>query len=120
MPSRLAAALVLAFACTQRVPPKPTPTSPDPGGAVPLAIGETFRLDSRVLGQQRVINVYLPPGYAEGKGRFPVLYALDGGIKEDFPHVVGHIDVSIKNAVIWPMIVVGIENIERRHDLAGP
>jgi uncharacterized protein len=44
----------------------------------------------------------------------------DGGMAEDFPHVVGSVDVSIKNAVIRPVIVVGIENTERRRDLVGP
>jgi predicted alpha/beta superfamily hydrolase len=86
----------------------------------PLVIGETFRLDSKVLGQSRVINVYLPPGYAERAERYPVLYMPDGGIKEDFPHITGLVDVSIKNQVMRPFIVVGIENIERRHDLVGP
>lgn len=89
----------------------------DPGAAAPLAIGETFRLSSKILGEERVINVYLPPGYAEGDTRFPVLYMPDGGIKEDFPHITGAVDVSIKNAVIRPILVVGIENTERRRDL---
>jgi predicted alpha/beta superfamily hydrolase len=44
----------------------------------------------------------------------------DGGMAEDFPHVVGSVDVSIKNAVIRPLIVVGVENTERRRDLVGP
>jgi predicted alpha/beta superfamily hydrolase len=65
-----------------------------------------------------VVNVYLPPGYAESKDAYPVLYMPDGGLAEDFPHISGHVDVSAKNAVIRPVIVVGVENIERRHDLA--
>jgi predicted alpha/beta superfamily hydrolase len=110
-------AFLFVSGCTQpgTVPP---PRSPD--AATPLVIGETFRFDSRVLGEQRTINVYLPPGYAEGADRLPVLYALDGGLKEDFPHLAGHVDVSIKNQVIRPILVVGIENTERRRDLAGP
>ena len=62
------------------------------------------------------MNVYLPPDYA--KGAFPVLYMPDGGMNEDFPHVAGAVDVSIKNAVIRPLIVVGVQNTERRRDLA--
>jgi enterochelin esterase-like enzyme len=38
---------------------------------------------------------------------------------EDFPHVVGSVDVSIKNAVIRPIIVVGVQNTERRRDLVA-
>lgn len=83
-------------------------------------LGETLALDSKLLDERRVINVYVPPGYATSQARYPVLYMLDGGMGEDFPHVVGSVDVSIKNAVIRPVIVVGIENTERRRDLVGP
>ncbi len=85
----------------------------------PAAIGETFTIESKVLGERRVINVYVPPGYAKSAARYPVLYMPDGGLGEDFPHVVGSVDVSIKNAVIRPLIVVGVENTERRRDLAA-
>jgi predicted alpha/beta superfamily hydrolase len=33
---------------------------------------------------------------------------------------MGIVDVSIKNEVIRPMLIVGVENIERRHDLTTP
>jgi predicted alpha/beta superfamily hydrolase len=82
-------------------------------------IGETLTLDSKALGERRVVNVYLPPDYATSGARYPVLYMPDGGLGEDFPHVVGSVDVSIKNAVIRPVIVVGVENTERRRDLPG-
>lgn len=113
MKSLFALALALA-GCTRpgRCPP-PT-ASLDAGTA---SLGDTFTIDSKVLGERRTINVYVPPDYAKG-GPFPVLYMPDGGMKEDFPHVVGVVDVSIKNAVIRPLIVVGIENTERRRDLA--
>jgi uncharacterized protein len=91
-----------------------------PSGAAPLVLGETFHIDSKILAERRVINVYLPPGYHQGAERYPVLYMPDGGLKEDFPHVMGAVDVSIKNQVIRPMLVVGIENTERRRDLPGP
>lgn len=83
------------------------------------SLGETFTLDSKVLGEKRVINVYVPPDYSQSM-RYPVLYMPDGGMAEDFPHVVGSVDVSIKNGVIRPLIVVGVENTERRRDLVGP
>jgi len=108
---------VVALGCTpaaSRIAPA------DPTAPVPLAIGETFRLASRVLGETRVINVYLPPGYAASGLRYPVLYMPDGGIAEDFPQIAGLVDVSIKDAVIRPLIVIGIENTERRRDLVGP
>jgi hypothetical protein len=106
-------ALVVLASCS-RVAAPPVPA------VRPVAIGETFALDSRVLGERRTINVYLPPDYATSAARYPVLYEVDGGIREDFPLITGLVDVSIKNGVIRPIIVVGIENTERRRDLPGP
>jgi predicted alpha/beta superfamily hydrolase len=95
-------------------------TAPPTGDAARLlALGETFRLASTVLAEERVINVYLPPGYRRSERQFPVLFALDGGMEEDFPHIAGVIDVSIRNEVIRPLVVVGIENTERRRDLVS-
>mgnify|MGYP006992429722 CR=1 FL=1 len=53
-------------------------------------------------------SMHVPPGYATSPDRFPVLYMPDGGMAEDFPHVVGAVDVSIKNGIIRPLLVVGI------------
>jgi predicted alpha/beta superfamily hydrolase len=89
--------------------------------AAPLAIGETFTVQSKVLGEIRRINVYLPPGYAESAGkRFPVLYMPDGGLAEDFLHIAGLVQVSVGNGTMRPFVLVGIENTERRRDLTGP
>jgi predicted alpha/beta superfamily hydrolase len=81
---------------------------------------ETFTLSSLVLGEVRTINVYTPPGYASDTAAFPVLYMLDGGMAEDFPHVANTIDSLIRLRLIPPVLVVGIENTERRRDLTGP
>lgn len=90
-------------------------------GASPLVIGETFTVDSKVLGETRRVNVYLPPAYAESKSaRLPVLYMPDGGIAEDFLHVAGLVQVSVGNGTMRPFILVGIENTERRRDMTGP
>ncbi|MGE3458174.1 MAG: hypothetical protein AB7O24_23875, partial [Kofleriaceae bacterium] len=62
---------VVVAACASSSPVVSSPA--DPITPKPLAIGETFRLMSRVLGEQRVINVYLPPGYAESTERSIVL-----------------------------------------------
>ncbi|HKQ12741.1 MAG TPA: alpha/beta hydrolase-fold protein [Steroidobacteraceae bacterium] len=89
--------------------------------AAPLAIGETFTLQSQVLNETRRINVYLPPGYAEAPDlRFPVLYMPDGGLAEDFLHIAGLVQVCVGNGTMRPFVLVGIENTERRRDLTGP
>lgn len=96
-----------------------------PAGAVesasPLVIGETFTIDSKILGETRRINVYLPRDYGESpRARLPVLYMPDGGMAEDFLHVAGLVQVSVGNGTMRPFLLVGIENTRRRRDMTGP
>jgi predicted alpha/beta superfamily hydrolase len=87
----------------------------------PLSIGDTFTIDSKVLGETRRINVYLPPGYTESTSlRLPVLYMPDGGMAEDFLHIAGLVQISVTNGTMRPFLLVGIENTERRRDMTGP
>ena len=89
--------------------------------AAPLVIGETFTVDSKILGETRRINVYAPPGYAEFPDlRVPVLYMPDGGIAEDFLHIAGLVQISVSNGTMRPFLLVGIENTQRRRDMTGP
>jgi hypothetical protein len=91
------------------------------GKATPLAIGETFTIDSKILGETRRINVYSPPVYGDSlNAPRPVMYMPDGGIAEDFLHVAGLMQVSVGNATMRPFLLVGIENTKRRRDLTGP
>jgi predicted alpha/beta superfamily hydrolase len=93
----------------------------DAGEAAPLVVGDTFTIDSRILGETRRINVYAPPAYAESAGaRLPVLYMPDGGMAEDFLHVAGLVQVSAGNGTMRPFLLVGIENTQRRRDMTGP
>lgn len=87
----------------------------------PVPPHETFTLASATLGEARRINVYTPPGYAaDGTARFGVLYMPDGGVEEDFPHVAATVDAAIRAGEMRPVLVVGIENTERRRDMTGP
>jgi hypothetical protein len=82
---------------------------------------DSFTVASHVLGENRLLNVHTPAGYAASGGRrYPVLYMPDGGIDEDFPHVVNTVDSLIALGTIRPVIVVGVPNTERRRDLTGP
>lgn len=88
--------------------------------AAPIQIATTYTLPSTILGQTRRINIYLPPSYAAGDIRYPVLYLLDGGVQEDFLHIAGIASLAADFRGIREFIVVGIEGIDRYHDLTYP
>jgi uncharacterized protein len=112
--------VVLVVFCTLLLPTISLQAS-KPYQAAPLVIGETFTLYSRILGEKRRINVYLPPDYFKsGNPRLPVLYMPDGGMAEDFLHVAGLVQVSVGNGTMRPFLLVGIENTQRRRDMTGP
>jgi uncharacterized protein len=101
------------------VVPLQAQSAPPPTDPVPPH--DSFTVVSHFLGETRRINVYTPPGYGASSGaRFPVLYMPDGGLDEDFPHVVNTVDSLIRLRVVRPVIVVGIPNTQRRRDLTGP
>ncbi|HEX8831755.1 MAG TPA: alpha/beta hydrolase-fold protein, partial [Longimicrobium sp.] len=82
---------------------------------------DTFTLPSAALAETRRINVYLPPMYdPAGDACCGVLYMPDGGVEEDFPHVASAADAAIRAGEMRPMLIVGIENTERRRDMTGP
>ena len=98
--------------------PRATPAAP-PVDPIPRHV--TLTVESRALRESRVINVYTPPGYDSAAGiSFPVVYMPDGGMAEDFPHIANTLDSLIALRAIAPVILVGIENTERRRDLTGP
>lgn len=81
---------------------------------------DTFYIQSAHVGEKRAINVWVPSEYKVKRDPLPVLYMLDGGIKEDFSHMANTIAQLIKERKIKPMVLVGIENTQRRRDLTGP
>ena len=80
---------------------------------------ETFTIASKKVNETRIINVWLPSEYGKSTDSLPVLYMLDGGIQEDFPHVANTLAQLIELKKIQPIILVGIENTQRRRDLTG-
>ena len=80
---------------------------------------ETFSINSTNVGEQRIINVWIPEEYKRKPFALPVMYMLDGGVKEDFPHIVATVSKLVSSHKIPPLLVVGIENTQRRRDLTG-
>ncbi|MBR7634650.1 alpha/beta hydrolase [Janthinobacterium lividum] len=89
--------------------------------ATPLAIGESFNIDSQALKEKRHINVYMARAWdTPPDAPLPVLYMPDGGVAEDFLHVAGLLQVSVANGTMRPFMLVGMQNTQRRRDLTGP
>ena len=104
-------ALLLLFCPSAAWAAQPAPEVPPPHQSVVL--------DSVVMKERRRINVYLPPEQQAGR-RYPVIYMPDGGVAEDFPHIANTIDAAIREGRMAPVILVGIENTQRRRDMTGP
>ena len=86
----------------------------------PIVIGRSYSLPSAALGEQRTVNVWLPPGYAEGEARYPVIYLIDGGLGQDFQHIAGLAQLGALSWLTQEVIVVGVETVDRRRELAFP
>ena len=89
----------------------------------PFILGVIEELKSDVLGEKRVLNIYLPEGYQKADTtRYPVVYLLDGSANEDFIHIAGLYQF---NSFPWvgrvpQSIVVGIATVDRRRDFTFP
>lgn len=89
----------------------------------PFILGEILEINSKVLGEKRTLNIYLPAGYKEeDTTQYPVIYLLDGAADEDFIHVVGLIQFNNFEWInrVPKSIVVGIANVDRKRDFTFP
>ncbi len=124
-PSRMAKPMPMEMPMPAQAPasmsmPMPMPMARD-SMADSVPAHHRFSIRSRALGEERQVNVWTPPGYVPSAAeRWPVLYMPDGGMDEDFPHVVAAVDSLVKRGAIRNVIVVGIPNTQRRRDLTGP
>jgi len=89
----------------------------------PFVLGEIRELQSKQLGEKRILNIYLPEGYnAKDSTRYPVIYLLDGSADEDFIHIVGLVQYDSFDWIrrLPKSIVVGIATVDRRRDFTFP
>lgn len=85
--------------------------------AKPFVFGEVHTFNSKILQQDRVLNIYLPDGYSpDSSTTYPVIYVLDGSANEDFPHIAGLAQFMNMYTLLPKSIVVGIANVDRRYD----
>lgn len=85
----------------------------------PVVLGETLTLQSVVLNEPRILNIYLPDGYNDTT-LYPVIYLLDGSYNEDFVHVSGIMQFMNMMEIIPETIIVGISNVDRKRDFCFP
>ena len=89
----------------------------------PFVLGVIEEINSNVLNEKRVLNIYLPDGYNQNDTtNYPVIYLLDGSADEDFIHIAGLVQF---NSFEWvnrvpKSIVVGIATVDRRRDYTQP
>jgi predicted alpha/beta superfamily hydrolase len=87
-------------------------------GPVALQIGFRDSLPSRILSEERKLQLLLPEGYNAGSARYPVVYLLDG--EGHFLHTAGIIQFLAREGRIPPVILVAISNTDRTRDLTPP
>ncbi|MEN4761558.1 alpha/beta hydrolase-fold protein [Chryseobacterium sp. C39-AII1] len=85
------------------------------GNVKPLTIGEIRTIKSKVLNEDRILNIYLPQNFDKTKS-YPIIYLLDGSMNEDFIHVTGLVQFFNQMYSMPETIVVGIANVDRKRD----
>ncbi len=73
-----------------------------------------LRLESRALGEPRLVRIRLPEGYARGAGRYPVVYVLDGD--DHLDHTAATAAFLARQGAMPPCIVVAVRNVDRARD----
>jgi uncharacterized protein len=94
-------------------PPEESPTAPP----TPIALGEQHLLASAILGDTREINVWVPPGVAEGRAPGAVVYLIDGALDQDFKHIAGLGELCALSWTCETTLIVGIQTKDRQHEL---
>lgn len=83
-----------------------------------ITIGKKLKIYSEVLKEERLLLLYFPSGYDQFEKSYPVLYLLDGD--SNFHHTTGTVQFLAQTSRIPDMIIVAIQNTERRRDLTPP
>lgn len=84
-----------------------------------FSIGKSITIESKILGETRDLNIYLPMGYSKDSIKtYPVIYLLDGSKDEDFIHISGIVQFGSFSwiNIIPESVVVGIANVDRKKD----
>lgn len=81
--------------------------------SMPHGLLEEFIIYSKVLGNQRPIRVYLPPGYAQSQAVYPSLYVNDGPEYLEFAKLNVTLDYLINAGEIRPVVAICIPPVRK-------
>ncbi len=83
----------------------------------PIALGTYRVLHSRILGEDRVLQIHLPVGYESTEAAYPVLYLFySDWVEGYFAQLVNDLH-HLSMDRIPPLILVGVPNTQRYRDL---
>lgn len=109
---------VIILAALLAAAPALAQPAPEPSAEAAVQVGETFTLASTVMGMDREINVLLPAGYADQPDRsWPVVYLLDGGQAQDFPHYAQAAARQMAEGQMAEVIFIGVASQDRQNEL---
>ena len=79
------------------------------------------RVASKILGEERVVHVSLPPNYSVARRRYETTYLLDGHVRQFFDITVAAAGYDVvagsRDYATPPQIVVGVDQRDRGVDL---
>jgi enterochelin esterase-like enzyme len=80
-----------------------------------------LRVSSKILGEERIVHVSLPPNYAVARRRYETTYLLDGHVRQFFDITVAAAGYDVvgdsRDYATPPQIVVGVDQGDRGVDL---
>ena len=89
----------------------------DPDGT-PIVIGSVHRIQSSVYGDEQILTVRLPRGYADDpQRRYPVVFSVDGGPDQDFELLSGIAAEAEFSTSFEPFILIGVHTKDRYRQL---
>lgn len=84
----------------------------------PIVIGSAHRINSTVYGDEQILTVRLPRGYAENPDKtYPVLFSVDGGPDQDFELLSGIAAEAEFSTSFEPFVLIGVKTKERSKQL---
>lgn len=111
----------LLFATLAACASAATPSAPADADGEALVMGRIYNIQSTAFGDARRIVVRTPAGYEENtERRYDVVYVVDGGPEQDFPHIAGLAQSAEVNGTFAPLIIVGLETVNRRAEITPP